>query len=287
MSILSQVPDEAMRNFFRVSISNVLRRLSFQREDDLRIRREQKIESDLDTYREFLEELGRSVRFVLAFLWQGRPAAKVRARVLCGDAREITDVLHSLRGRVDICITSPPYATALPYLDTDRLSLTYLGLLSRAAQRRLDGAMIGNREITSGVRKRLEDEFANSRHRLPGSTVALVEEVAERNRHADVGFRRRNLAALLGKYFLDMRRVTDGLYALMRRGGHVFMVVGRNHTIAGGQRVDINTDLLLADIAEQSRLRLEQLLPMEMLVSRDIFRANASNAETVLFLRKP
>src|SRR5207247_6086504 len=56
----------------------------------------------------------------------------------------------------DCVITSPPYATALPYIDTQRLSLAFLGLSKASEIRILERSLIGNREIS--IRERLEEE---------------------------------------------------------------------------------------------------------------------------------
>ncbi|MBZ0297287.1 MAG: hypothetical protein K8L99_32305, partial [Anaerolineae bacterium] len=58
------------------------------------------------------------------------------------------------------------------------------------------------------------------------------------------------------------------------------------HTIAGGQRIDIPTDVLLGQLGESVGLCLERAIPMEMLVSRDIFKKNAGSAETILCFRQ-
>jgi len=72
---------------------------------------------------------------------------------------------------------------------------------------------------------------------------------------------------------------------MLRPGAPAYVVVGNNHTLAGGQRIEIETDKLLAQLGEAVGLKLEEQISMEMLISRDIFKKNASNAETILFFR--
>ena len=72
------------------------------------------------------------------------------------------------KGKIDAIINVPPYATALPYLDTDRLSLCYLGLLSRPEHRQRDQDMIGNREISEGQRQRT-GSLSEQEEKLPKS----------------------------------------------------------------------------------------------------------------------
>ena len=59
----------------------------------------------------------------------------------------------------DAVITSPPYATALPYIDTQRLSLVLLGLIGADELRATEAALVGAREITIGERRALEAEL--------------------------------------------------------------------------------------------------------------------------------
>ncbi len=275
------------RDFMLLTLSNILRRVSWQKEDDLRVRKEVKSTDEIDPVKEFLEELARSVRLVLAFLRQ-EPKTKLGRYDFCeGDSRNLIAAWRKWANRADVVITSPPYATALPYLDTDRLSLCFLGLLPRPEHRQRDQHMIGNREITDKLRREYWERFASDDTRLPAAIRALIAKIKNLNDSTEVGFRRRNLPSLLYKYFDDMRQVLTGTHRVLKAGASAFVVVGNNHTIAGGERVDIMTVQLLADIAESVGFRLEEEIPMEMLVSREIFKKNAIDSESILHLRKP
>jgi site-specific DNA-methyltransferase (cytosine-N4-specific) len=274
------------QNMLWLSLSNVLRRVSWQKDDDLRVRRDVHDASQIDTAGEFLKEVGRSVKLIVGLLLQCRGDAVGRGVILEGDAREIQTSLGKLKGRADAVVTSPPYATALPYLDTDRLSLIYLKLLSRPDHRHRDLQMIGNREVTDRVRRAYWETFRSDTRRLPGSVVRLINRIHRLNSEASVGFRRRNLPALLAKYFIDMKQAFDGLHFLLRNDRPAYVVVGSNHTFAGGHRVEIKTAQLLAELAEGCGFVCDDLIPMEMLTSRDIFKKNASTSETIVCLRR-
>lgn len=276
----------AVENLLWLSLSNVLRRVSWQKNDDLRVRREVRVDAEIDAVREFLEELGRSVRTVYAFLLQRGARRLGSARVEEQDARTLFPSWDDYRGKVRVVITSPPYATALPYLDTDRLSLIYLGLLPREQHRNRDYSMIGNREITDRMRSNYLAELQDRREDLPANIVRLVHRIQRLNEHTGAGFRRRNLPALLSRYFLDMRSTMENIRMLLARRGKAFLVVGSNSTIAGGQRIRIDTASLLGELGMSCGLQLEHSVPMEMLTSRDIFRQNASDSEVVLCFRR-
>jgi site-specific DNA-methyltransferase (cytosine-N4-specific) len=276
----------AIRNFMLLCLSNILRRVSWQKLDDLRVRRELKAVDEIDPVKEFLEELGRSVRLVLAFLRQEERPAIIRSEIAEGDSKCLSRHWAKWAGKIDAVITSPPYATALPYLDTDRLSLCFLGLLPRDEHRERDQDMIGNREITDRARKTFWRDFSSGRHDLPDSVADLVSKIYRLNQKSDVGFRRRNLPSLLYKYFHDMKQVFAGMQDVLKPGASAFVVVGNNHTIAGGQRVDIATVDLLQDMATSVGFEIVEIFEMEMLVSRDIFKKNAIDSERILHFRK-
>jgi site-specific DNA-methyltransferase (cytosine-N4-specific) len=270
-----------------IALSNILRSVSWQKNDDLRVRKEIRLDVEIDPKKEFLEELARSIRVVLAFLYQDPPRDLPAHNIAAGDARRCGDIWKKHKGQVDVIITSPPYATALPYLDTDRLSLCYLGLLPRPEHRSHDQQMIGNREVTDGLRRAYVARFRKDSTLLPKAVQTLVTKIETLNKGTDAGFRRKNLPALLSNYFFDMRDVLAGMFDVLKPGGNAFVVVGNNHTIAGGERVEIETAKLLAETAKLLNFEVRPSLPMDMLVSRDIFKKNAMATEEILFLRKP
>jgi site-specific DNA-methyltransferase (cytosine-N4-specific) len=146
--------------------------------------------------------------------------------------------------------------------------------------------MIGNREITDKIRRDYWERFGSDRSHSPASIRSLISKIKNLNESADVGFRRRNLPSLLYKYFDDMRKVFSGMDAILKPKASAFVVVGNNHTIAGGQKVEIMTVKLLADLAQTVGFELVEEIPMEMLVSRDIFKKNAIESESILHFRK-
>lgn len=286
MERIQETSSSPCRRLFLVALSNILRGISWQKEDDLRVRKQDKSLKNVDVTRLFLDELESSLKSVLSFLFELNGRTVGISHILSGDARCAAEVIPDQAGQVDVVITSPPYATALPYLDTDRLSLCYLNLLSRPEHRARDYHMIGNREITERYRQTYLEEFRREQSSLPTGIVKVIDQIHGLNEGGDVGFRRRNLSALLAKYFLDMQCVLESLHTLVRAGGDAYVVVGNNHTIAGGERVEIETDTLLAELGQSVGFELADRVSMEMLVSRDIFKKNASSAETILRFRR-
>jgi DNA modification methylase len=282
---INRVSDLDARALARIALSNIVRKVSWQKVDDLRVRKEIRLDIEIDPKKEFLEELARSVRAVLAFLYQNGSLSRGKFDIREGDARNCgsTWVANS----VDVVITSPPYATALPYLDTDRLSLIFLGLLPRPHHRLRDQLMIGNREVSNGQRRAYWEKYQSDSRLLPDSIRMLINTVDTLNSGTSAGFRRLNLPSLLSKYFFDMREVMIGIKRALKPGSSAFVVVGNNHTVAGGRRIEIQTASLLKDIARDIGFDVAPSLSMDMLLSRDIFKTNAMASEEILAFRKP
>ena len=286
-SAIRCLPTRPLRNFYYVCLSNILRGVSWQKNGDLRVRREIIDLAAGETIARFLAEALRSTKTVAAFLTEHGSIGAHGHVVREADARRATDVLPKLVGKVHAVITSPPYATALPYIDTDRLNLIYIGLLPRDSHRQLDTMMIGNREVTPRARVEYWSFYEANKGSLPRQTRFLIKRIDRLNKDGSVGFRRRNLSALLSKYFFDMRETMQQMYALLRPGGAMFMVVGNNRTTAGGKPVEIRTADHLCRIAESLGFQMVDSLSMDMLVSRDIFRQNAMPSEYILRFEKP
>ncbi len=283
--VIATVDDVVVRDFHRVVLSNILREVSFQKTDDLRVRRDPKQILPGVATRLFLNELESSTKAVVAYLAVGGCSA-ASFKVLEHDARNALLALEDCLGKVDAIVMSPPYATALPYLDTDRLSLSYLNLLPRAEHRSRDYFMIGNREVTESQRRKQWERFKKAGAALPESTRALIEKVHCLNSSADVGFRRKNMAALLASYFFDMQSVLQQIHVLLKDGGRAYLVVGNNRTTAGGEELEISTALHLRAIAADLGFRVNDPVSMDMLMSRDIFRKNAMPSEEIISLSK-
>ena len=282
--IINTTVDEAYSLLFKVVLSNIIRRISYQKESDLRVRME-KNSIAWDVRQEFLKELQRSHDVLLGFLQEPKNI-KSFAVVRRGDCRVLSSIVPNLIGKTDSIITSPPYATALPYLDTDRLSLYCLSLMSRSAHRSNDYLMIGNREITDSLRKAYWQEYIKNKNILPGDICKIIDRVDEAIHTQTVGFRRQNLPALLAKYFFDMRAVLKEVTVMLHENASAFVVVGNNHTTVGNDKIEINTHDLLYQLGESVGLTCEQMIDMEMLISRDIFKDNSGTSEKIICFRK-
>lgn len=272
------------QDFFRICLSNIVRSISWQKDVDLRVRKEVSDYISGSAQQALEKEVLKQMNKIFLYLEVlDRRRKKPEANIRLGDAVDIAKIFPKKLGEVDLLITSPPYATALPYLDTDRLSLIILGLLPRKKHKEIELKMVGTREISEKKREQTWVYFLKRSDELPTSVVKVIKKIASHNHKSGVGFRRRNLPALLGLYFLNMLDSMRSARMLMAPKGHGFYIVGNNSTFLDEKKLEIPTDKLLYEIGKYAGWKPKETLSMELLSSRDIFKGNKGSAETILF----
>lgn len=275
------------REFFSVCLSNIVRAVSWQKDVDLRVRKEVRPYETGEALRLFRHEVQEQLDRIYPYLVVLPKSSEPKLEVRHGNAVDICSLFKEYRRKVGLLVTSPPYATALPYIDTDRLSLIVLGLLPRARHKDVETHMVGTREVSERERAESWERFLERKHELPGEVRELIERIAEHNHGPDVGFRRRNLPALLGRYFTEMLDAMRSARQLMKSGAMGYYVVGNNSTEVNGDKVEIPTDRFLFALGEAAGWKPVESISMELLVSRDIFKENRGSAEAILCFKAP
>jgi tRNA G10 N-methylase Trm11 len=290
LGIIDQVPNKTGRLVVQTLLSSLIREVSNQEPSDLRIRRRRQPLKDaplLELLREKVESFRRRLQ-QFGERMSSAPVAFPTAVVLEGDSR-IPSTLREFSGRIACVVTSPPYATALPYIDTDRLSLmTVLGV-PRERRNALEQGLTGSREIRDKERRELEEIIASNRLvETVGSPTAarIVKEVYTRNRSGNVGFRRRNMGALLLRYFSDMRAVLENLDRAVVPDGQLFFVIGDNKTTAGGTEVVIQSTKALTELGERIGWTLVATIPISVTKEALLNSHNSITENAVLWFRR-
>ena len=285
-NIIQQLPNEVSQLFAKVILSDLLRTFSFQEPKQLRIRRRTD-KPPTNLIEIFKKNLFSQVDSLNKF--QSFKLLNLDSRVenYLGDVRTLMENMQIRENSVDAVITSPPYGTALPYLDTDRLSLFIFGLISRKNFRSIEEALIGCREITKSQRIKLEEDLEANFQKpiLPKDIIDLLKRVYLLNKNANVGFRRKNTAALLYKYFLDMNRSMGQISKALKKGKLAFFVVGNNKTVAGGKTTNIPTDDFIGLIAQANGFKLIEKINMNVQKGYMIHSKNSIHTESILVLQ--
>jgi DNA modification methylase len=283
----------ALRDFFEIILSSIVREVSQQDPSDLRIRRRKHPLSDADVINLFRAKLRTQVARLEKF-WSVRgysPYRFQKASVERGDARDISTFqkLGLRRNSVDLVLTSPPYATALPYIDTDRLSLLLLCGMTGSERRPVEETLTGSREIGIGERRLLDHKIESSNHEvpLPAEIIEFIQRLYVANSKNGVGFRRKNLPALLLRFFTDMRRVLLNCKELLKPSGQAMVVIGDNTTTVDGKVTLIPTSKFLVQLSQHVGLRCVEQIPITVTTENLLHIRHAITQNTVLWLRHP
>ena len=291
LSIIRAVNVTAVREFLEVILSSIIRDVSQQDPHDLRIRRRRPPLEDAPAIELFTNRLSEQLERLRGF-WRAScywPVHTQAPRIAVGDSRQ-AETFHKLGlkpGSVDLVVTSPPYATALPYIDTDRLSLLVLFGMASSERRILEQKLIGSREITTREKASLEEVLFHAPETtlLPDSVLELIRTIYELNKGTDAGFRRLNKPALLLRYFSDMRKVFVNMAKVVSPTGEVFVVIGDNKTTAGGQTINIRTTELLKEIGERCGFVCIEEMPITVTTENLRHIRHAITENTVLRFR--
>jgi len=279
---------EKIAQVLRVILSDVVRRVSYQDPGDLRIRRRKIVDVNYPVIPWFIDALrdrvGTVIRAQMAVPVEGKQLA------MLGDCRTlIKPQIDGLapRSGFDAVITSPPYATALPYIDTQRLSLVLLGLTSAREVANLEEQLIGTREVSQRQRAILEGSIAVDRTIPEGVRQLCLSMLAAVRSSSSDGFRRINTPAVVYQYFRDMGKVLINVAKVTKPGGSFVLIVGRNRTILGGRPFLVNTPQLLAESAELHGWSLVEAIELDTYQRFDMHQRNSIRSETMLILKTP
>ncbi len=280
-----------VRDFLEVILSSVIREVSQQDPSDLRIRYRKELLRDADVLSLFGEQLRVQFSRIEKF-WRVRgraPSRFRRAHVVQCDNRDpsMLQRMGLSPGSVDLVLTSPPYATALPYIDTDRLSLLTLFGLSSSERRPLENTLTGSREISPGERRRIE-KLPVATNGLPPVCEAFLAEMRTRlAKDKTAGFRRQNMPALMSRYLVDMSAAFRNIYSACKAGAEVMTVIGDNRTVLAGKLLRIPTTDLVEEVAVAAGFERQERIDIAVTTENMLHQKNAITENVVLRLRKP
>ena len=278
---------KAKADIFLCMLSNLLRDHSFQEPEDLRVRRRSTPLPSVSIPEQFFT-VAASFLVQKARLDHLCPVPRTAwARAVCRDIREAyRDDFASMPAKgFDAAVTSPPYATALPYIDTQRLSIVWLGLRSPAGIAPLGANLIGSREFEGQEQRQWAARLAQNSGGLPKPAFEYCRELQTAVADAD-GFRRRAVPANLYRYLVGMLAMFDRVAHLLRPAGRFALIVGHNHTFLGGKRFDIDTPGHLVTLAKAKHWHLIETVPLQTYQRYGLHHRNAVGKEELILLER-
>lgn len=279
-----ELGEERCSHILLALASNLLRDYSKQDPNDLRIRRRKTPVPEKPFFDAFTEA---ATQF-LAKLADAQTIIKcssIGSKALLLDSRELLSKKAKLgRSLFDCAITSPPYATALPYIDTQRLSLVWLGLIPPREILPLEARLVGSREVRGKSKQNLLSSLTTNADNLPKSQAKYCQTLQSALAPSD-GFRRRATPLLLYRYFAAMAQTFRALHPVMKKSSPFALVVGTNHTVLGGQRFDIDTPRHLAELASFNGWNHIETIPLQTYQRYGYHMDNAVTGEGLVILR--
>lgn len=293
ISVIRETPDVRVKEFLEVLLSNIIRDVSQQDPKDLRIRRRAVPIADAPVLELFSSHLAEQRKRLSDFASRSNkaPCKFLDARIWLADSRNADSLRNAGIGieSVDAVVTSPPYATALPYIDTDRLSILLLCNLPSSKRSQIEESLTGSREIRKSDRKKVEELIEQELFDdlLSPTAREIVSSIYTMNKNAQVGFRRKNMAALLYRYFSDMTKVFQNLNHYLKPGASSFFVIGDNVTEAGGQEVAIKSAQVLTEIAEHIGWNVRERIPITVTKENRPHARHSITENDIIWCQKP
>lgn len=291
ISKIAKVPDERIKRFLRVILSSIIREISQQDPGDLRIRRRKEPIEDAPVIEMYLQNLDRQYNNIMRFysIRNNSPEAIGEAIIWRGNSKNYDDVSKRISpNSVDIVITSPPYATALPYIDTNRLNMLVLGGINATKRVPIEAEMTGTREINKSTRERYEQLIKAEKFDDIVSDTArqIIKSIYTGNINADVGFRKKNMAALIFMYFRDMSRVMITLDKVVKDAGYICIVIGDTKTTTGAEKVIIRTTQVLRETGKHLGWTLVGDIPISVTKEKYVHMHNSITENNILIFKK-
>jgi len=291
LSLIRKSSSGVLRDFYEVILSSIVREVSQQDPSDLRIRKRKVLLRDADVFGKFVYALSvQSERLTKFFeIAMYAPFQFNPANAYCGDSRFFSTFESAglTRESVDLILTSPPYATALPYIDTDRLSLLSICGINSSTRRPLENVLIGSREILTSERNAIENRIERKEViDLPDEINKFSCKLLRKVRNSSSGFRKTNMPSLLIRFFEGMKSVLDNSYAVLKPGGQIMIVLGDNKMTIDGKELRISTTDYVELIAETSGFSPVERINISVTKEKMVHVKNAITANEILWLKK-
>lgn len=292
ISKISDVQNLKIQCFLRVILSSIIREISQQEPTDLRIRRRKEPITDAPVFEMYLHNLNKQYEKIMEFysIRQFAPSSIGDALIWQGNSNDYNNVhKYILDNSIDIVITSPPYATALPYIDTNRLNMLVLNGINAKKRIPLEAKMTGTREINKSTRDAYEKRIHSNDFDCIISETAkkIISTILTENENADVGFRKKNMAALIYMYFRDMSNVLFTLDKIVKDNGFICIVIGDTKTTTGAGKVIIRTTQVLRETAEKIGWNLIYDIPISVTKENYVHMHNSITENNILVFQKP
>jgi DNA modification methylase len=284
--------DDRVVNYFEILLSSIVRNISQQDPKDLRIRKRKEFIEDAPVFELYLKAMKSQLAKLESF-WESVDQGVVSIgsfKVGLVDNREPDSytALGLNESSVDCIVTSPPYATALPYIDTDRLSILIINSLSSRERAIIEKSLTGSREIKKSELNALDELILAGQVKLPKAVKETLKHICQSNLNDEkAGFRKKNTASLLLRYFNDMKAVLENSYRVLKPGADAFFVVGDSKTQINDEWFHIETCDFILKIGRSLGFNASNYLDITVTSDNKLHSKNFIEKNSILKFTKP
>ena len=278
-----------MLNYLEVVLSSIVRSVSQQEPTDLRVRYRRSPIQDADVLEVFHNALLKQHQQLEKF-WAVRgyaPNSFYPATAIEADNRQWASFtqLGLAEKSVDLVLTSPPYAMALPYIDTDRLSLLAIMGMGSSQRRPLEQCLVGSREVTKLQQQAVRERLAACQ--LTPRAVEFLDGLQSRiTQDPGAGFRKRNMPFLISRFLVDIADLLRNCLSVLKPGGQAMIIIGDSRMNVGGDDLRIPTTELVEDVAASLGFKLVDRINISVTTEGMVHQKNAITKNVVLQLQR-
>ena len=285
---ISRTRDVAIRDFFLVSFSQCVRKVSLadpRLAVPVRLQRGQypanhRLSEKTDSHLHWLRRVNVQGVFTDILYTNGKRLATLEsngdvlppASIYCSDARKLRASLCDdiAPKSVQLIVTSPPYPGAQKYIRSSSLSLGWLGLCASSRLIDLKKATIGR------------EEYSSSECKTP-----VVTSIAPADRRLkQVWTANPARATIAGVYLNEMREALRENYRVLKNGGYLVLIAANNQVCGQQFRTQEYLRRIAEEIGFTTILRLVDMIRSRGLMTIRNRTASVITREWVLVFQK-
>ena len=234
-SVSEDSETKAIREFFLVCLSSIVKKVSYLDEDQIKVRRSlSKVRRGArNPFDAFEEAIQKNIIRILSFAKKCKAHPQTYAKVIGNDARS----LPLLDRSIDLIVTSPPYVNAIDYPFAHKHELFILDLVKPENYRPHSRNYIGVSE-----RVLLKAMYADLHLCGYKPVDEYIQKIYFGGKDVDM-----NRAYVVYQYFTGMRAFLKEAKRTLKDGRHLVIFVGDNRI----RNVYVPTHVLLMKIAEE------------------------------------
>jgi len=175
------------------------------------------------------------------------------SETICADTRDLSFIKSD---SVDGIINSPPYLTALNYIENDYPQLVLLDLVN--SWDKLDENMIGNPQYYF-INETLYGK-ANTKIKNYQEISSLADNILESFSFNNKDFNDKRIK----KFIFDMSLSMNEMHRVLKPKSKCAIIIGNNHFKIGKQYQEIPNDVILQEIAKILELKEDKIIDREV-----------------------